>query len=261
MRGEPKCKKRCIISLEAATSSRDAPSILHRLELEVPANGSTLSVSLQARMMESAESTTTVPVPAMMGNPGHCSNAVEMATEPDLMPSLEFSEYEALFKAWQAGLQTLKEIQAQYGKEVVELLQSQGALIEAEDQELKCEERGASEGEMRPAADLVVKGRNPMCAVGQPKPRFGFFESMFGQWKRGERDDRNVLEEFGTIWLELFRAWKQWGLDAIYPSLMEELDMTNVETDEKARPTIPPLSLVSVPIRIPFSVIRDVYHR
>ena len=62
------------------------------------------------------------------------------------------------------------------------------------------------------------------------------------------RDDRNVLEEFGTIWLELFRVWKQWGLNAIYPSLLQELDMTSVETDEDARPTIPHLSPVSVPI-------------
>ena len=72
-------------------------------------------------------------------------------------------------------------MQAQHGKEVVELLQS---LIEAEDQELKCEERGASERELRPDADLVVRGRSPVCAVGQLKPRFGFFENMFGQWKR-----------------------------------------------------------------------------
>ena len=60
---------------------------------------------------------------------------------------------------------------------------------------------------------------------------------------------------------ELFRAWKRWGLDAVYPALLQELDMTSVETDEGDRPTIPHESLVSVPLRIPFSVIRAVYHR
>ena len=119
----------------------------------------------------------------------------------------------------------------------------------------------APDREVSSTANLVVKGRSPMCAVGQPVPRFGFFESMFGQWKRGERDDQNVLDEFGSIWLELFRTWKRWGLDAVYPALQQELDMTDGETAEGHRPTISHESVVSVPLRIQFSVIRAVYHR
>eukprot|EP00439_Symbiodinium_sp_Y106_P056706 s793_g7.t5 len=222
MRGEPACKRRCLVSLEAATGS-----------------GSTLSISLRARMMPSAESTSTIPVPGVQ-DPGHSSVTVEMDTVPDLMPYLDFSEYEELYKDWEAGRRTLQTIQAQYGKDVVELLQSQRALLAAEDrdQDLGGGVLDAPGRAVSPTANLVVRGCSPMCAVGQPVPRFGFFESMFGQWKRGERDDQDVLNEFGSIWLELFRTWKKWGLDAIYPALQQELDMTDGETAEGDKPTI-----------------------
>ena len=257
MRREPPCKKRCLVSMEVASSSTDAPRITHRLEFEVPVNGSALSITLQARMTESAESTPTVPAPAATGDRGQCSMAVELDTAPDLLPYLDFPEYEAVYRAWRAGERTLSELQAQYGKEVAELLQAQRALAEEVDAAPKGEKLEATGQDMDKG--LLMPGRSPACAAGQPKLRFGFFENMYGKWKRGEGNDRNVLEEFGTVWLELFRVWHRWGLDAIHPYLLQELDMANVEEDEEARQSIPPTSPVSIPIRIPFSVIRDVY--
>ena len=85
---------------------------------------------------------------------------------------------------------------------------------------------------------------------------------MYGQWKEGLRTDQNVLEEFGSIWLGLFRVWKQWGLDAVNPALRLELNMSTTDEGESAQGRcIPELSPIALPLRIPLSVVRRMFYR
>eukprot|EP00439_Symbiodinium_sp_Y106_P031400 s6145_g3.t1 len=260
-------KRRCIISMEATSGSADAPRVTHRLQFEVPDDGTVVTISLRAHMAASAESTSTVPVAPTQNQALASGTAlledsvvVHRDTVPDLLPYLTFQEYEAIYRSWRKQEQTLQQIEAKYGEEVADFLQAQRAVEQAED--VETEMRLPRTTRMEEIGKEHVQGRNPMCAPGSPLIRFPFFESMYGQWKGGLRTDQNVLEEFGSIWLGLFRAWKQWGLDAVRPALELELNMSTMDEGESAQGRcIPERSPISLPLRIPFSVVRQVFCR
>ena len=105
----------------------------------------------------------------------------------------------------------------------------------------------------------MMRGQCPLLTPGCPRVHFGFFENMYGQWKSGARSDQNVLMEFGTLWLELFRMWKTWGLESIYSALREELDMST-EGNGSVVPRIRERPTLTIPLRVPFSVIRPIFH-
>eukprot|EP00439_Symbiodinium_sp_Y106_P010691 s535_g1.t1 len=194
--GPPPAKKRCVLTFEAASGSSDPPTILHTLELEVPANGTVLELTLRARMAPAAESVSTIPVhleqreeAQRVRTPMHDSHndesvQVHLDTAPDLLPYMDFAEYEEVYRMWRAGEKTLEELTVQYGAEVADLLQAQRAVGEAEDADR--EHLGTrSPDAVSEVEPVPLRGRSPLCAPGQPRVRFGFFENMYGQWRSG----------------------------------------------------------------------------
>eukprot|EP00439_Symbiodinium_sp_Y106_P060580 s372_g8.t6 len=120
---------------------------------------------------------------------------------------------------------------------------------------------GGSPSSVADEGQVIVQGQNPMCAPGQPRIGFGFFESMYGQWKHGARSNQDVEREFGSVWLALFKMWRQWGLDAIYSWLkMEELNMMEGMADDVPVPIIQGPPAVVLPLRAPMSVVRRTFH-
>ena len=71
-------------------------------------------------------------------------------------------------------------------------------------------------------------------APGMPRPRFAFFESMYGLWKTNLCDDDDICRSVGPRWLQLFQQWKSEGLDAIHSQLGEVLDIrTDWDVEEE----------------------------
>ena len=58
---------------------------------------------------------------------------VQCETAPDLLPHLEFHEYEAVYDKWCMGGITTEEVARSYGRQVVEMLQAQFVLSEEVD--------------------------------------------------------------------------------------------------------------------------------
>ena len=221
-------------------------------------------------MTPAAESVSTIPAQVEQREEAHPARTllhnsnneeslrVHLDTAPDLLPHLDFAEYEEVYRMWRAGEKTLEELTVQYGAEVTDLLQAQRAVGEAEDadREHLCTRSpdAVSDVELVP-----LRGRSSLCAPGQPRVRFGFFENMYGQWRSGQRNSQEVLREFGSVWMELFRAWRAWGLDAIYGALQLELDMSHDENDQARASVIPEKSQVVLPYRVPFSAVWAVF--
>ncbi|CAE7669414.1 unnamed protein product [Symbiodinium sp. CCMP2592] len=259
----PPKRRRCVLTLEVASGSQDRPTILQTAEMEVPENG-TLTMTLRAQMRGTPESTSTIQVPrSVSGRAMECDQGrldIHLDTAPDLLPSVDFAEFEKIYKQWRAGTLNGGQIRARYGGAVMELLEAQMAVGELEDAErVRAESpEGVPTGPIT-ARDLV-QGKSPLVAVGQPRPDFGLFENVYAQWRDGWRSDLQVLDTFGTVWMELFRAWKQWGLDCIHGLLSEVLDMTHGEAGDTVPVNQEGLS-IRLPIRVPFSVVGRVFRR
>ncbi|CAE7631979.1 unnamed protein product [Symbiodinium sp. CCMP2592] len=104
-------------------------------------------------------------------------------------------------------------------------------------------------GHMIPTSGLLVPGG--------PRPGYGLFESIYGQWKRQERTDAEIVRSFGAQWLTLFRQ-------SIYQKLPEILDMQDdkVERDsEVAEPINRPYNTGSMGTRVPVHVVSMVHSR
>ena len=191
-----------------------------------------------------------------------------MDTAPDLLPYMDFTEYEEIYRSWRAGVRTLDQVVTQYGAEVAELLQAQKAVGDAEDEECKLAPEqdvmdpgdGGSLSSVEDVGSAGTCGQSPLCAPGQPRLGFGFFENMYGQWKQGLRSSRDVEHAFGTVWLALFEMWKKWGLDAINQQLQGELNMMEGAA-EGVTSIISEQPVVTLPLKVPMSVVRGVFHQ
>ena len=85
---------------------------------------------------------------------------------------------------------------------------------------------------------------------------------MYGQWKSGQRSSHDVLREFGSVWMELFRAWRAWGLEATHEALQLELDMSHDGgLEPEHAPVNPEMSQVVLPYRIPFSAVWNIFRQ
>ena len=116
---------------------------------------------------------------------------------------------------WREGERTLPQLAAQYGAEVVELLQAQKAVAEAEDAERAA---ATSDGPESTAGQgsFMMRGQCPLLAPGCPRVQFGFSHSgHFGHHSSIVRTCSR-LRVLGTLWMELFRMWRTWGLESIY---------------------------------------------
>ncbi|CAE7349536.1 unnamed protein product [Symbiodinium sp. CCMP2592] len=272
----PPPKRRCILTVEAATSSGDVPKVAHTLALDVPLSGDPVVLTIRASMEPEPEEVSTQrvdsPDGALLDRPNLSPVTEPATTQPahtlDIPADMEFHQYEEIYQAWREDRLSLEDVRSKYGNDVAELVVAQAVVSRAEDDSL---ERLAGKG-MAPdtgpaeshsgasgSGDMAAT-RSPLVEPGAPRPPFGLFENIYGQWRDGLRTDQEILDQFGATWLGCFRQWRVWGLDAIYHKLSGFLEMNNGGQGESV---CPPVSHKAgdVPTKVLFSVVRVVYAR
>ena len=92
--GDPP-KRRCILTVEAASSSTDRPRVVHTLALNVALDGE-LTLIIRARI--DADGGTTASATNTAGAPQGdvCSMLVEATSPPTIFALMDFSDYEAV---------------------------------------------------------------------------------------------------------------------------------------------------------------------
>ncbi|CAE7242656.1 unnamed protein product [Symbiodinium sp. CCMP2592] len=215
-------KRRCVMTLEAASGSEETPTILHTLSVDVPLTGEPLTLTIRARMEPEPENVSTVAVDSAAegrdGTPPQAT-AATCSSLPNLFPELAFQDYEQVYARWRRGEITTLAVAQQYGAEVADLVQTQYAVGQAENMSM---ERGGGLG-LPPLEPVDTRELSPVMAPDHPRPQFPFFESMYGQWKSGLRTSENIAAAFGPRWLQLFEMWRREGLQAIEPLLVDVL--------------------------------------
>eukprot|EP00439_Symbiodinium_sp_Y106_P006306 s1301_g1.t1 len=254
----PSSKRRCVMSIEAATGSEDTPQIVRTLSVDIPVDGEPVVLTLRVReLSENGEqrgacNARETGVPAVADGGGQGREGPPPATRPTQLDAMEFDEYEKVYRLWREGKVDLAEVARDYGNDVADMVQAQHAIVGLQD--------GGEEVEPLPSPQpLDTRERSGMVKEGGPRPPFGFFENMYGQWKQGMRTDKNVAAAFGAEWFVLFQMWKTWGLDAIYEQLEDVVDMGRAPP-RRATPLVVP-SEGTGHFKVPFSVIRQVYNR
>ncbi|CAE7577257.1 plbB [Symbiodinium sp. CCMP2592] len=265
----PPPKRRCVLTVEAASSSSDRPRVMHTFAVDVPVNGTPVSLTIRATMEPDPENVSTravTSVPVEQPNQGQRGDGPgELLTEA--LTDLSFEDYQRIYDQWQRGELLLAEIIVQYGSTVAELLQSQRALMVEETAVHMEQETDGVAGNMpasvEPGEALPGLPTSPLMAAGAERPRFCFFESMYGQWKAGLRTSLDIRNSFGDTWLILFTQWKLWGLTAIEGRLGEILDMTRDPPEGSQRPLNAEYedSVHRCSLKIPFGVVKQVYQR
>ena len=108
-RGQAK-RRRCVIGVEIATGSSDAPCRLHTLSFDVPEQGE-LQIAFKASMQPDPEDVSTEPclVAATEGAQAaelqaSTSLGVHAGTMPNVLPMLEFEEYQSIYNQWASGV-------------------------------------------------------------------------------------------------------------------------------------------------------------
>ena len=182
-------KRRCVLTLEAASGSADKPRIEHTLAFDVPMGGEPLTLTLRARMEPEPDNVSTVGVPSVAGE-GVTTSPVQhttMATDtavmpqPDFLQERDFDDYQAVYRQWREGHLELEDTVKKFGAEVAEFVQSQYAMGPVEGT-LHARPTQMMDGDAAPIfAPLDSRERSAMVAPGAPRPTFGFFESMYGQ--------------------------------------------------------------------------------
>ncbi|CAE7348859.1 unnamed protein product [Symbiodinium sp. CCMP2592] len=265
-------KRRCVLTMEAASGSMDKPRVVHTMALDVPTSGEAVTLTITARMEPDPEDVSTQPVAApaeerpeqapidlspTLSLPADKTTEDPEGTTNGEMPELEFQEYQHVYQEWRTGKLGLEEVTEKYGSAVAELVQAQFA-AQAEDDSIAAI-AGMPEACTSPFPPY--DGREPSAMVDPdgPLPPFSFFESMYGQWKQGLRTSANIEASFGPQWLTLFERWRKCGLDSIYPILPNILDMSREASGTGM--SVSTGSSRRTAMRIPFSVVRQVYHR
>ncbi|CAE7944680.1 Herc4, partial [Symbiodinium necroappetens] len=152
---------------------------------------------------------------------------------------MDFQQYQAIYAQWEQGQVTLQEVQQQYGLERAELLQAQRAVVMDERDPPMCEALSDNGVGQETAPDSTCNEVIPgLGAVGRPRLRFGFFESIYGQWRQQHRSSVEIAEAYGPLWVRLFRQWKLWGLEGIWVHLPSILDMEPNPCPTTTRPLI-----------------------
>ena len=150
--------------------------------------------------------------------------------QPGPLQEMDFDDYQAVYRQWRDGHMGIEDIVKRFGADVAEFVQSQYAMGPMEDTPHARPTQMVGGDAAPHLAPLDSRERSAMVAPGAPKPTFGFFESMYGQWKHGQRTDGNIAAAFGEQWLDLFRIWRREGLDAIHEHLGDLLDMGHAST-------------------------------
>ena len=276
-------KRQCHMTVEVATGSADRPQVLHTLGLTVPTDGTTLTLRFRASMESAPSEVSTVPVvlnstirptlpqpeedpdvfvtgaTAQGGHQGQFDSInATRGTQPNLLGLIEFEEYSLLYDRWRRGELAQHDIQEQYGTEVAELMLAQEAMNDqADDEDLEGYQPMAPEAV---PGGATGKGMYQDEAGVWRRHRFGRFEVVYGQWRDGYRSSEQVQIHYGNTWLALFKLWKVWGLDAVWPSLHKILDVledcaVNNEVGHEFRAPEP----LEMPLRVPWSTAKMFY--
>ena len=106
-RESPSAKRRCVLSLEAASGSTDVPRVVHTLALDVPTNGDAVTLLIRATMEPAPEDVSTqrvdspgrepnpaAPVTALVDNASGtgADGPVSMGAATSGVQALEFSD-------------------------------------------------------------------------------------------------------------------------------------------------------------------------
>ena len=268
-------KRMCHMTMEVATGSGDRPRILHTLGFDVPTDGTSLTLRFQASMEPAASEVSTVLLPGPAGPQmgagsaegrqgegapavGATSLEVERDSVPNLLNLMEFEEYAVLYERWKKGELTQQEVQARYGNEVMELMLAQEAVSEQADDEGL--EPAAPAMAMETTGSGGAKGMFLNDQGVWERFQFGRFEVVYGQWKDGYRSSEQVEQQYGSTWLALFRQWRVWGLDGVWPFLYKVLDVLEdcAVTNVVGRQFMEPETL-QMPLKVPWSAVKVYY--
>ncbi|CAE7637766.1 NLRC3 [Symbiodinium microadriaticum] len=276
-------KRQCCLSVEVASSSSDRPRVLHTLSFDVPTNGSALTFSFRANMQSAPSEVSTEPVVENQGEvPPEDSSAVQSGEHlgpaqpsvlhdsltanrdsvPELLQLMEFEEYAHLYDKWKRGDLTQQQVVQMYGTEAMELMLAQEAVGAAVDDEGHggSGEVALTEQDRNISATEDHKGMYQNADGVWQRIPFSRFEAIYGQWRAGHRTDDQIGACYGEVWLALFRQWKVWGLDGIWPYLYRVLDALEdcAVPSAVGREFMLPDAL-PLPLRVPWSTVKVFY--
>ena len=146
---------RCVLKVEVATGSGDHPRVVRTLGLDLPVDGTQVSLRLRAEVERAPSEVSTLqlhpptmdplaaatlaeasgavepdavmetleqPVQSEGMETGHESQAAQCNTAPGLLQLMEFDEYEVLYDRWSRGELNQSEVLLHYGADVLELM-------------------------------------------------------------------------------------------------------------------------------------------
>ena len=284
---------RCVLTVEIASGSGDCPRVLRTMDVDMPLNGTRISVFLRADMERAPSEVSTVPAQPVIEDPAAIETQLEHSaageqaqsdqpadqpadtqplpmsavttatsqeaqcnTVPGLLQLMDFDEYEVLFDRWTRGELNQREILLYYGADVLELMLAQEA-VSTED--IRGHEDARQSREDDDEAHLGMRKNDDGDWV-----RIGYaqFEVTYGLWKEGALAEETICQRYGVAWLRLFRLWKAWGLQAIWHLLPRILDVLPDTAASRRGVDFHLLKPEPLPrdLRIPWFVVRD-FHR
>ncbi|CAE7465324.1 KCBP, partial [Symbiodinium microadriaticum] len=228
-------KRRCVLQIEASSSSGDRPRLRHVFSMEVPDNGSSVSLVIRAQMEQDPEDVATQLVPSpgphelaeagqqdnqgggtgqpvesvqLCGDGGSESLEAQRGTVPDLLPHMEFAEYEQVYNRWRNGELSLAELSKVYGHEV--------AAQNDDHREIK--------GERVMDTQLDGSGTGPMPSSGSTSSGitlvpFTIMKHVYRKWLDGSISEATLLQVYGQSWVDAFRVIRSHGMAAGRPLL------------------------------------------
>ena len=148
-------RKRCVLQVELSSGSGDVPVKKQILSMEVPEDGTPTTVVVRARMEPDPDGVDTEVVPSpvaaddeatkasgvwaagTLSSLAGASQVVHCESHPEILPHLEFREYENIYEDWRQGRISLQDVAGRFGKDTAEMIQAQHALCREVEAELE----------------------------------------------------------------------------------------------------------------------------
>ncbi|CAE7828688.1 unnamed protein product [Symbiodinium sp. CCMP2592] len=109
-------RKRCVVEVEVATGSEEAPRVSRRMAFAVPDQGA-LEVRLRAAMVEEVDES---EVATVVLDPPQQPPVLDPEFE-----ELDFDDYSAKYQLWEQGVMTSEEVRRRFGKDVLDMMEAQ----------------------------------------------------------------------------------------------------------------------------------------
>ena len=257
--------KRCVLTVELATGSSDAPRVVRTVGLDLPLDGTPVTIQMRAEMETVPSEVSTIPVippscpanpreaPELMGDVGLGDDGDNAPpTGPVAVPlMLQESESRETEQTLELpggskacdnapGLLQLldyRDYEVLYDRWHRGELNQREVLLYygAEVLELMLAQEAVAEvADQEGAAGPVPAGSDDSATIRGMQSNdkgewvrigFGQFEVVYGRWKLKEISDEEVAGSYGDDWVRLFRQWRVWGLQAIWHLLPRLLDV------------------------------------